>query len=251
MFSAIWHNIFFDPIYNTLVFFIDTVPHGDVGLAIVFTTILVKVILLPLSLKAARTQRAMRLIEPELKKIQEKFKDKREELAKEMLELYRRAGVNPFSSILLLLIQIPIIIALYFSVSRGGGVPLPDINVALLYSFVPVPENASMLFFGVVDMAAKSLPLALLAGITQYLFTALSLPSLAPRDKDAVPNFKEDFARSMNMQMKYVMPIIIFVIAYSISAAIALYFTVSNIVSIAQEFAVRKHRLPPQEEKVI
>lgn len=238
--SYIWHTFFFDPVYNILVFFIDTVPHGDIGLAIVFTTIVVKVFLLPLSLKAARTQHAMREIEPELKDIQTKLKDKREEQARAMMELYKKAGVNPFSSILLLFIQIPIIIALYFSVYKGGGVPLPGINVELLYSFVPTPEQVSMFFLGMLDIAAKSLPLAFLAGLTQYIHTSLSLPKQKPREKDAEPNFKDDLARSMQLQMRYVMPVLIFFIAYSISAAIALYFTVGNIISIGQEFIVRR-----------
>ena len=78
MFSSIWHLFFFDPIYNSLVFFLDVVPHGDVGLAIIFTVILVKVALLPLSLKAVRTQLIMRDLEPRLQEIKEKYKDKRE-----------------------------------------------------------------------------------------------------------------------------------------------------------------------------
>lgn len=240
MFSFIWHTFFFDPVYNALVLFIDVVPGGDVGLAIVFTTILVRLILLPLSLKASRTQRAMRELEPVLKEIQEKYKDSREELGRKLLEAYGSAGVNPFSSILLLFIQIPIIISLYLSVYSGGGVPLPEINTALLYAFVPVPEQVSMLFLGLLNIAAQSIPLALLAGASQYIHTAFILPKPAPRAKDAVPSFKEDFARSMHLQMKYVLPIIIFIVAYSTSAAIALYFIVSNVISILQELFIKR-----------
>jgi YidC/Oxa1 family membrane protein insertase len=250
MFSWTWHTFFFDPVYNALVFFVDVVPYGDVGVAIIFTTIVVRVILLPLSLKAARTQYVMREIEPKLKELKEKFKDKREEQARAMMELYRKSGVNPFSSILLLFIQIPIIIALYLSVYSGGGIRLPEINTALLYSFIPSPEMVSMIFLGIIDVAGRSLPLAALAGITQYIHTNLSLPKQQPRDKDAEPNFKDDFARSMQLQMRYVMPILIFVVAYTISAAIALYFLVSNIISIGQEYIVRHQGLkPPQSEK--
>jgi YidC/Oxa1 family membrane protein insertase len=240
MFSFIWHTFFFDPIYNALVFFVAIVPHGDVGLAIVFTTIVVRLILLPLSLKASRTQRAMRELEPLLKEIQEKYKNSREELGKKLLEAYSNAGVNPFSSILLLFIQIPIIIALYLSVWSGGGIALPAINTDLLYGFVPVPDVVSMLFLGLLDIAAKSLPLALLAGATQYLHTAFLLPKQEPRKKDAEPNFKEDFARSMQLQMRYVLPIVIVIVAYTTSAAIALYFTVSNIISIIQELFIKR-----------
>lgn len=239
MFSFIWHTFFFNPIYNSLVFFIDVVPGGDIGIAIILTVILVKLVLLPVSLKAARTQFLMNEMEPKMKEIKEEFKDNREEQARRTLELFQENKVNPFSSIILLFIQIPIVIALYFAVSRGGGVHLPDINTAVLYSFVPTPETVSMYFLGMMDIAAKSVTLALLAAVTQYLHTHLSMPKLAPRDPNVEPSFKDDFNRSLQLQMRYMMPIIIFIAAYSISAAIALYFTISNLMSIAQEYVVR------------
>lgn len=242
MFSTIWHTFFFDPVYNGLVFFIDVIPGGDVGIAIVCITLLVKLVLLPLSLKAAYTQRVMKELEPQLKEIKEKFKDKREEQAQAMMALYKDAGLNPFASILLLFIQIPIIISVYLSVYTGGGVSLPDINTALLYSFVPEPSQVSMLFLGLVDIASRSLPLAFLAGATQFIHAQMAIPKPAPRDTSKAPDFKEDLTRSMQTQMRFVMPIIIFFVAYTISAAIALYFTVSNIAMIAQELIVRRQK---------
>lgn len=239
MMSTLWHTVFFDPIYNCLVFFVDVVRGGDVGLAIICTVVLVKIIMLPLSLKAARTQLKMREIEPKLAEIKEKYKNQREVLSVKTMEVFSEAKINPFSSILLLFIQIPVVIALYLAVSKGGGVPLPDINTALLYPYVPTPETVTMIFLQFIDITAKSIPLAGIAAITQYIHTHLSMPALKPRDPNAEPNFKDDFARSMQIQMKYVMPILIFGVAYTISAAIALYFTVSNLMAIAQEYVVR------------
>ena len=241
--SFIWHTFFFDPIYNTLVFFIDVVRDGDVGIAIVCTVILVKLVVLPLSLKSIKSQIVMREIQPKLEEIKVQFKDQRELIALKTMELFREAKVNPFSSILLLFIQLPIVIALYLAVYSGGGIKLPDINTGLLYSFIKAPETVNMLFLGIVDIAGRSLPLALLAGITQFLYTQLSLPPVKPRDPNAEMNFKEDFARNMNLQMRYVMPIIIVFVAYTISAAIALYFTISNLMMLAQEYVVRKKGL--------
>lgn len=241
--NFIWHTFFFDPIYNSLVFFIDIVPGGDVGFAIICTVILVKTVILPISLKAARTQLAMREIEPKLTEIKEKYKNERETQALKTMELFREANVNPFLSILLLFIQIPIVIALYFAVYKGGGVALPEINTILLYSFIPTPETVNMIFLGFMDITMKSLPLAVLAGVTQFIHTHLSLPPQKPRDPNAEPNFKDDFARSMHIQMKYVMPILITVVAYTISAAIALYFTISNLMAIGQEYIVRHQGL--------
>ncbi len=241
MFLTIWHGLFFDPIYNLLIFILGHVRGGDLGMAIIVLTILTKVILLPLSIRAAKTQHAMNGIEPELARIKEVHKENREKLAQETMSAYKNAGINPFSSIFLTLIQLPLIFALYFSVSSGGGVLFPEINTALLYSFVSVPSTVSMLFLGFINIAARSLPLALLAGITQFIHTRLSLPTLPPRDTKAAPSFKNDFAHSMQMQMRYVMPVIIFFVAYSISATIALYFLVSNLMAIAQEYIVRRH----------
>lgn len=248
MFSTIWHTFFFDPVYNVLVFFIDVLPGGDVGLAIVCTTVVVKFILLPLSVKAVKTQAVMREIEPKLKEIKENIKDSQEQ-AQAMLALYKDAGINPFASILLLFIQLPIIIALYLSVSKGGGVPLPEINTLLLYSFIPTPETVDMMFLGLLDMTGKSAILALLAGGTQFIYTNLSLPKLPPPDPQAEPSFKDDFSRNMQMQMRYVLPLVMTVIAYTLSASIGLYFFISNLTSIAQEFHVRKHREPLMKEE--
>jgi YidC/Oxa1 family membrane protein insertase len=242
MFGFIWHTFFFDPIYNALIFFIDVIPGGDVGLAIVATIVVVKVILLPLAIKAARTQRIMREIDPKLKELRELHKDNKETQAKEMMRVYSEAKLNPFASIALMFIQIPVIIALYFAVYKGGGVALPDINIDLLYQFVATPTLVSMSFLGLFDIAGKSITLALGAGITQYFYTAQTLPKLPPRDASKEANFKDDFMRNMHLQMKYVMPVLIVFVAYTISATIALYFCVSNLVSLALEFYVKKHR---------
>jgi len=242
MFSTIWHNVFFDPIYNGLVFFVSIIPGGDVGLAIIGTVVVVKTLLLPLSIKAAKTQKIMREIEPKLKELKEKHKDNREAQALAMMALYKEAGLNPFASILLIIIQIPILIALYFSVYSGGGVALPAINTELLYSFLAAPTTVTMNFIGLIDITGKSLLLAVLAGVTQYVQFSLALPKLVPRDKDAAPDFKEDFMRTMQLQMRYVMPVLIGVVGYAISAAIALYFVVSNVMAILQELYVKRHR---------
>lgn len=242
MFSSIWHTFFFDPIYNALVFFIDIFPGGDVGLAIIATVLLVKTILLPLSIKAVKTQKIVREIEPKLKELKEKYKDDRQKQAQAMMEVYKEAGMNPLASIALVFIQIPIIIALYYAVYKGGGVPLPEINIDLLYSFVAVPVDVTMHFLGMIDITEKSLWLALGAGITQYIHVTLTMPAPPPKVEGAAPDLKEDFMRNMHLQMKYVMPVLITIVAYSISAAIALYFFVSNLVTITQEYFIRKHR---------
>lgn len=242
MFNYIWHTFFFDPVYNSLVFFIDVIPGGDVGLAIIATVLLVKTILLPISIKAAKTQRIMKEIDPKLKALKEKHKDNKQAQAEAMMQVYREAGMNPLASIALIFIQIPIVIALYYAVYRGGGIALPQINVDLLYSFINPPAAVTMNFLNLIDITSRSLMLALAAGVTQYIYVHLTIPALPPKEAGAAPSLKDDFMRNMQTQMKYVMPVLITIAAYSISAAIALYFLVSNLTMIAQEYFVRKHR---------
>lgn len=242
MFSYIWHTFFFDPVYNILVFFIDVIPGGDVGLAIIAAVVVVKMILLPVSIKAVQTQRVMKEIQPKIAELKEKHKDDREAQAKAMMEVYKDHNMNPFSSIFIILLQIPIIIALYYAVYNGGGVALPEINVDILYSFVAAPVDVTMNFLGLVDITGRSILLALAAGLTQFIHVSYVMPKPPARKEGETPNFQEELMQNMQSQLKFVMPILITGIAYFISAAIALYFVVSNLFSIFQELYVKKHR---------
>jgi YidC/Oxa1 family membrane protein insertase len=231
---ALFNTVIFNPLYNGLVFLIDIVPGGDVGVAVILLTLLVKFILFPLSKKAIKTQIAMRVVEPELNRIKKTVKDKQEQ-ARQMMALYKEKGMNPLSSILLILVQLPVIIGLYWVFYKGG---FPEINIDILYAFVPAPTTVNMQFLGLIDMAGKSVLLALIAGVAQFIQARLSLPVPAPRQ--AGDGFKEDLARSFNIQMRYVLPVVIAGVAYMISAAVALYWAVSNIFTIGQELLVRR-----------
>ena len=96
-----------------------------------------------------------------------------------------------------------------------------------------------MSFLG-FDLAHKSVIFAAIAAISQYFQIKLSVPPIAPSEKGTKPSFKDDFARSFNVQMRYMLPVIVFGIGYSISAAIALYWTTSNLFSIAHELYVKR-----------
>jgi len=233
---AFFHATLYEPLYNGLVFLIHVLPGADMGFAVLILTIIVKLILFPLSEKAVRTQLAMKLYEPELNNIKVKFKDDKEGQARAVLNFYRENKINPLSSFLVLLIQLPIIISLYYVFYKGG---FPAVNQDLLYSFVTAPTEIDMNFLGFIDMGGKSLLLAVLVGVTQFYQMKLSVPPMPPR-VEGKPSMKDELARSMNVQMRYVMPVFVAVIAYTISGAVGIYWTTSNLFAIGQELYLRK-----------
>ncbi|MEK7564549.1 MAG: YidC/Oxa1 family membrane protein insertase [Patescibacteria group bacterium] len=236
MLHNIWDAVLYHPLINALAFLVSIVPGGDLGIAVILLTILVKLILFPLSQKSLENQAAMTMLAPELNKIKKSGATK-EEQARMTFELYKKHKTNPFSGCLLVLIQIPIIFALYYVFYKGI-----KFDAGVIYSFIHVPEEINTVFLGILDLNAKSIFLAVLAGISQYL-QAYFMPTPAPSsssDSSDPNSFAESFSKSMAMQMKYIFPFIVAFIAYSISGAIALYWIVSNLFSVAQQVYVNK-----------
>lgn len=230
---SLWTNIFYEPIYNTLILIVNNITFGDVGFAIIILTILVKFVLIPLTKKSIKNQVLMKKMEPELKAIKKDFPNK-EEQAKKTFELYKKYGTNPFSGCLVVILQLPIIFALYYVFYKGLSL---DANS--IYSFISIPQNINTNFLGLVDLHSKSLFLALIAGISQFIQGYLSNP-IKPKDKKEEQTFQEQLSSSMQLNVKYVLPIFIAFVAYQISAAVALYWIISNIFTIIQEWYIRR-----------
>ncbi len=239
MIANVFNAVFYQPLYNGFVFLISVLPGGSVGLAVIILTLAVKFIILPLTHKSVSSQAKMRSIEPEVAEVKKKYEKDKQEQARKVMELYQKHGINPFSGCLFVIVQIPVILALYWVFFRGLG----NLNADLLYSFVSFPSVVGVDFLGVFTMTGKSLFLALLAGVTQYYQISLSMPPKPPVSSSSTPSFKEEFARNMGTQMRYVLPVIVFFVSYTISAAIALYWLTSNLFSISHELFVRRKAL--------
>lgn len=229
----LWNLLFYKPLFNGLVFLVDALPNNSLFIAVVLLTILVRLIISPLSYKAIRTQIKTKKLQPKLREIKKTISDKQEQ-AKKTLEVYKEEGINPFSSFLLILVQFPIILALYW-VFRDGGV---EIDPESLYSFISIPENISFTTFG-IDLGQKSILLAALTGITQYIHLSLSasFKDMGINDKDQTE--QEKMFAMVGKSMKYTMPIMITIFAYIIGGAVALYWVTSNIFMIFQEKVIQ------------
>ena len=235
--SYLYHTFFFDPLYNLLVLLFDLLPWADAGVVVIVLTVLVRFILSPLSKKAVITQVKMAKIAPVLKEIKEKYKDNQEEMVKRTLAVYKDGKVNPFSGIFVIIIQIPILIAIYQIFLHAG---FPTIDSEILYSFIKIPSEINTTFLGIIDITAKSLPLALLAAVSIYFQIKISMKSQIASSGNS---FGDNLARSMQKQMRYFFPIMVFFISYSISGVIALYWFTTNLFSIGQEIFVRRKLL--------
>lgn len=235
--SYLFNLFFYKPLYNGLVFLIGVLPWADIGIIVILFTCIVKLILFPLSKKSVLTQIKMKEVQPELDAIKEKYKDNKQEQALKVMALYKEKKVNPFSGILLIFIQIPIIFALYFVFLKGG---LPKINTELLYSFIKIPKSIDISFLGLMDITQKSYVMAFFASLTQFFQVKFATPQFKKKDNSSPNSFKDDLAKSMSVQMKYILPVIIFFIARGLPAVVALYWTTSNLFAIGQELYLRR-----------
>lgn len=226
-------TIFITPLFNLLVTLINFSPWGSVGIAIIVMTILVKLVLAPLYKKSIVGQFRMKELEPKLKEIKANFPDKQEQ-AKKTFELYKEYKISPLSGCLPILIQLPIILALYRVFLAGF-----HFDAYHLYSFVKAPEVFSLQFLG-VNLAEKSIIFALLAGVSQFIqarFSAQRMKTVSdPNDKSMQANM----ANMMGKQMQYILPVFVAFVSYQISAAIALYWFVNNVFTTVQEILIHR-----------
>lgn len=243
--GELFHNVLSVPIFNLLVFLYNVLPGGDIGFAIIALTVLIKLILWPFMSQSLRSQKALQELQPKIEELKTKHGDDREALAKAMMGLYQREKVNPLASCLPLLIQLPILIALYRVLLAGFG----EETLAELYGFVSNPGEINHVFFGVIDLSVASLYLAILAGYFQFMQTRMLItkrpPTAVAGKKGALD---ETMLASMNKSMLMFMPVITVVIGATLPAGLTLYWVTVNIVSILQQqFVFSKIRSPKTE----
>ncbi|HUC01411.1 MAG TPA: YidC/Oxa1 family membrane protein insertase [Candidatus Paceibacterota bacterium] len=229
--AYLYQQIFYRPLLNVLIFFYQTVAFHDLGIAIILATLLIRIILYPFFHKGAKQQMLMQRIQPKIKDIQKKHKDDRDQQAKALMELYKEHGVNPFSGMLLLIIQIPILLTFYWVIRSGIGTA----QVTGLYSFVGAPTAINPLFLGFINLANPNFILIIAAALAQYLQARLAI--YRNPTNTATLTQAEKIAR----QMVFVGPIVTLLVFYNFPAALGLYWFVSSLFSAVQQYFVNKH----------
>lgn len=235
MLGTLFNEILYRPLFNALVFLYNLIPGHDFGIAIILLTILVRLILFPLSYKSIKSRQAMSVLQPKIKEIQKKYKTK-EEQSREMMKFYKEQGVNPLSGCLPLLIQLPILIALYrvlINILKPG-------SLSLLYSFVKNPGTINALSFGVLDLSKSSPVLAVLAGISQFFYSKITMKYSPTMPQVSSKKGAFDMQKTMGRQMIYFMPILTVFIAWNFPAGLPLYWVASTLLGLGQEYYLLK-----------
>lgn len=238
--SETFNAIFYQPILNLLVFLYNIVPGHDIGLAIIIMTAVIKLILLPLSKQSIKSQKALQELQPKIDEIKKKYVNNKEEQGRAMMELYKREKVNPFSSCLPLLIQLPFLWAV-FMVFRDG---LNGQSLNLVYPFISRPEFINPVSLGFINLAKPNVILAILAGLAQF-WQAKMLTVKRPEIKTSGAK-DEDMMAIMNKQMLYIMPALTVFIGLSFPGGLALYWLTTTALTALQQLYLFKQK----EEKV-
>ena len=250
------------PIFNALMLLYSIIPGGDFGVAIILFTIFIRILIYPLVRKQLHQTKLMRKMQPEIAKIKKEAKGNKQLEATMQMELYKRHGISPFQSIFILLIQLPIFIGLYHviqiivlhrnEVAKFAYAPLEQLEP--IKKIIENPENFNHTMLGFIDLTKTAfsngavnivlLVLALISAVTQYIMSKQTMPatSTPKRFREIMKEAAEgkqsdpaDMSAAMMRNMVKIMPIMMFFIMVNLPGALALYYTVSNLVATAQQ----------------
>lgn len=240
-FGAIWHTLFYQPLFNALMFIASILPNNDFGWSIILFTILIRTLLLVPSQKALKSQRKMQELQPKLNRIREKYSDNQEMIAKETMELWKEHKVNPAGSCLPLLIQFPVLIAIYMVIQNGLNPDNHYILYGALQNFSLATVNIN--FLGILDLTSiNTFVLPLIVGVLQFLQMRLAIyrNEKTTKTTEEKPEKKKSETQMANEMMIYVMPVMIALFTASAPAGIGLYWGISTLYGIVQQLVVNR-----------
>lgn len=261
---SLFDVILVQPIFNILVFIYGIIPGHDFGVALILFTILIRILMWPLVKKQLHQTKLMRKLQPELQRIKKKTAGNKQLEAQMMMELYRERGVNPFSSIGMLLLQLPIFIALYGVVNlittNNENIPKYTYDalqsIPFIKDLVANPQHFNDSLFGIIDLSKHALgggvywPILILAVVAaglQFIQSKQLLPQVKDgrklRDilKDQAAGKQVDqseMSAVMSSRMVYLFPVLTFFISIYLAGALVLYLATTSAVAIFQQARV-------------
>ena len=213
---------------DILMFLAGIVPGHDLGIVIILLTIIVRIILYPLSRHTIKAQTKMSSYRDQIKEIQTKYKDK-EEQGKQLMKFYKDNKINPFSGCLPLVIQFVVLIGLYQAFIKIFNTPNESINY---------------IFLGFLNLSQKNVVLAVLAGISQLAASILTMKRTASMPQPGMSDKAEQMQKGLSRQMSYVLPALTVLIAINLPSGLAFYWVVSTLLGLAQDYYLYKKFTP-------
>jgi YidC/Oxa1 family membrane protein insertase len=233
----IFNTLLFNPIFNALIAVYNLIPYKDIGISIIIITILLKLALHPFTKKSLEAQKALQALQPEVDRIKEQYKDDKEKQAQELMKMYSAQKVNPLSSCLPMLVQIPFFIAMYRVFTKG----LTETNFDILYPFISSPEGINTMFLGFVNLTEPNVVLAVLAGLGQFVQTRMLMSKSLPKAVKGEPEAQDEGQMAMfNKQISFIMPIVTIIIGMTFPSGLTLYWIALTLFTIAQQYWVFK-----------
>ncbi len=226
---AFFKTILYTPLFNVLILLSSVVPGHDLGVAIILLTVAIRAALFPLSIKAQRSQRALNALNPKLQELKEKHKHDQVAQGNATMQLYKEHGVNPIAGCLPMLIQIPVLIALYRVFIAG----ISPSSLNDLYSFVHNPGMVKTMFLGFINISTHNRILAIIAGALQYIQGRQNMQFMQVGGANTQ-------MKAMNTQMMYFLPIFIIIIGWNLSAGLVLYWITTTLCSIFEQWYLRR-----------
>ncbi|MFH1429918.1 MAG: YidC/Oxa1 family membrane protein insertase [Candidatus Uhrbacteria bacterium] len=226
-----WTTVVVQPLFNILVGFYNLLG-SDLGVAIIALTLLIRLVLYPLAQRSLKSQVAMQEIQPKMKALQAQHKGDKEALAKATMEMYRESKVNPLSSCLPTLIQLPFLFGIYWALRLAV---MSDGSFDLLYGFVEHPTALNETAFGFLPLGSPNIVLAVVAGAAQYWVTKMLITRRPPAAVAEKGGKDEGMMAMMNKQMLYVMPVMTVVIGATLPAGLTLYWFVTTVFQGVQQ----------------
>ncbi len=233
-------TIFYQPILNLVVFIYNLLPNHDIGWTIIILTIIVKIILYPLSKKSIEGQKALQELQPKLEEIKKKYADNKEAMSRAMMDLYKQEKVNPLSSCLPLLLQLPF----FWAIFRVFRDELTGKALILIYPFIHNPGVINPVAFGFINFSKSNIVFAILAGVSQF-FQAKMMP-MRPAPIKSEGALDENMMSVMNKQMLYFMPALTIFICLTLPSGLAFYWLISTLLTIAQQWVIFHHTKPKE-----
>ena len=227
----LYNTFLYQPLFNATIFLYNTLPGSDFGVVIIALTLVIRLVFFPLTVRTTLSQRALGRINPQMKEIKEKFKNDTQAQSVAIMKLYKDHNVNPLSGCLPLLIQLPILIALY----QVFGAGFKPENLNLIYSFIKNPEHINTTSLGFLNITLRSIPLAFITGFFQYI----QLNRNQALIKDSSGSSPQKEIQILNKQMLYFFPVMIIIIGWNLPAGLLLYWLTTTLFSIGEQAYIK------------